>query len=110
MVLGCVTGFRIQELLSITVSQVWDGFDVVREVAVSRRDLKGGRGLYRRSVRSRRVPLAEPVREAIRQSLGTVDTDNPNRGLFATSRSHGAGMNRVAGVSSARASLGRMRH
>jgi integrase/recombinase XerD len=94
VVLGCATGFRIQELLSITVSQIWDGLDVVCEVAVARRELKGGRGPCRRSIRSRRVPLAEPVREAIRQHLSAVGTDDPDRGLFATGRSRGAGMNR----------------
>jgi integrase len=44
LILGCATGYRIQELLSLTVGQVWDGADVVREITVARKDLKGGRG------------------------------------------------------------------
>lgn len=58
LVVGAGTGFRIQELTSLTVGQVWDGTAVTKEVTISRRDLKGGQGVYMRSVRSRRVPLA----------------------------------------------------
>jgi integrase len=78
--------------LSLTRAQVWDGADVTREVTVERRDLKGGRGARRRSIRSRRMPLSEPVRAAIREHLASIDPEGTF--LFETSRSAGKGMNR----------------
>jgi len=94
VVLGCATGYRIQELLSVTVGQVWDGQDVTRKITVARRDLKGGKGAHRKSIRGRRVPLSETVREAIRDHLAAIGTDDPQRSLFATNRSEGGAMNR----------------
>jgi len=94
LVLGCATGYRIQELLSLTVGQVWDGDDVVKEVTLARRDLKGGRGAYKRAVKGRRVPLSEAVRGAVRDHLTAIGPGEASRFLFATGRSHGAGMNR----------------
>ncbi len=94
LVLGCATGYRIQELLSLTVGQVWDGADVVKEITVARRDLKGGRGAYKRAVKGRRVPLSEAVRGAVRDHLTAIGPGEAARFLFATGRSHGAGMNR----------------
>jgi len=95
LVLGCGTGYRIQELLGLTVSQVWDGTDVPHEITIARRDLKGGKGAYKRSVRGRRVPLSEPVRSAIRDHLAAIGTGEPGRFFFATGRSQGGhGMNR----------------
>lgn len=54
---GLRTGFRACELSSLTVGQVWDGSQVAGEITVSRCNLKGGRGVRRRAVRSRTVPL-----------------------------------------------------
>jgi integrase len=93
LVLGCSTGYRIQELLSLTFAQVWDGTDVAREITIARRDLKGGKGARRKSVRSRRVPLSETVRAAIRDHLAVIGVDDPQRAIFATARSEGGGMN-----------------
>jgi integrase len=88
VVLGCATGFRITELLSLTVGQVWNGHDVAREVTVARRHLKGGRSAHCRAVHARRVPLAEPARAAIRDFLATLGPNPPpERHLFTTSRS-----------------------
>ena len=95
LVLGCATGFRIQELTSLTVSQVWDGSAVTKEITVARRDLKGGQGVYMRSVRSRRVPLSDAVRAVISEHLKVIGVDNTGRTLFATGRSQpGAGIDR----------------
>ena len=58
--------------------------------------LKGGRGAYYRSVRGRRVPLAKPVREAIREHLARIGTDNPDRALFSTTCAKGEPMDRSA--------------
>lgn len=95
LVLGAATGYRIQELTSLTVGQVWDGIAVTKEVTISRRDLKGGCGVYMRSVRSRRVPLSDAVRAVIGEHLEIIGADDPSRALFATGRSQpGAGIDR----------------
>ena len=64
IIAGTQVGYRITELLTWTVGQVLgaDG-DIVREVTVNRADLKGGKGVRKRSVRSRRVVLNERARE-----------------------------------------------
>ena len=92
--LGCGTGYRISELLALRVRDVWTGTGVAKELTIARRNLKGGRGAYHRSVRGRRVPLAEPVREAIREHLLKIGTDNPDRALFSTTQAQGEPMDR----------------
>lgn len=96
IVLSCATGFRIKEVLSLTVGQVLDPAtaEVVREVTIARRNMKGGRGLWQRSVRGRRVPLGEPVRLAIRDYLATLGEPDPAAALFATCKSRGKPMAR----------------
>jgi integrase len=94
--LGCGTGYRISELLALRVCDVWNGHEVAHEVFVARRNLKGGRGAYLRSVRGRRVPLAEPVRDAIREHLERIGIDNPERALFSTTQAQGEPMDRSA--------------
>lgn len=94
LALGCGTGFRIQELLAVTVGHVWQREMVAAEITLARRDLKGGQGAYRRAVRSRRVPLGESVRKALAAHLATIGTDVPARPLFATARSGTEGMDR----------------
>lgn len=94
--LGCGSGYRISELLALRVRDVWTGTEVARELTIARRNLKGGRGAYHRSVRGRRVPLAEPVREAIREHLVTIGTDSPDRALFSTTFAKGEPMDRSA--------------
>jgi integrase len=62
---GLALGFRVSELLSLRVGDVWrDG--PAQEITVSRAKLKGGAGRYRRSVRSRSVPVSPELAEAIR--------------------------------------------
>ena len=94
--LGCGTGYRISEILALRVRDVWNGHEVGHQVTIARRNLKGGRGAHSRSVRGRRVPLAEPVREAIREHLGKIGTDNPDRALFSTTQAQGEPMDRSA--------------
>ncbi len=74
----------------------WTGTEVARELTIARRNLKGGRGAYHRSVRGRRVPLAEPVRDAVREHLMKIGTDNHDRALFSTTQSQGEPMDRSA--------------
>ena len=61
IILGCATGFRITELLSLTVGQLWDATkgEVTREISVARRKMKGGRGANNRSIKSRRGHLTD---------------------------------------------------
>lgn len=94
LALGCGTGFRIQELLAVTVCHVWQRETVAAEITLARRDLKGGQGAYRRTVRSRRVPLGEGVRKALAAHLVVIGVDDPAHPLFGTSRSNGTGMDR----------------
>ena len=70
---GTQVGYRIGELLTWTVGQVLTPErEVVREVTVSRALLKGGSGVKRRSIRSRRVVLNEKARAAIRDYIGSL--------------------------------------
>ncbi len=96
VVLSCATGFRIKEVLSLTIGQVCDAAtaEVVREVTIARRNMKGGRGVWQRSVRGRRVPLGESVRQAIAEYLATLGPLDPAAALFATCRSGGKPMSR----------------
>jgi integrase len=91
VLLGLHTGFRIHELLSIRVDQVWTGTEVRESLRVERSALKGGKGAFRRRVTSRRVPLHPNAAEAIqayleqRLRLGPLPENTP---LFP-SRKHG---------------------
>jgi integrase len=94
LALGCGTGFRIQELLAVTVGHVWERDAVSYEITLARRNLKGGMGAYRKAVRSRRVPLGESVRKALGAHLAVIGTDDPARPIFGTNRSGADGMDR----------------
>lgn len=50
-------GFRISELLSLTLGDVWAGGRIRPRVTVARARMKGGRSCRRRSVTGRSVPL-----------------------------------------------------
>lgn len=80
LVVGTNLGYRITELLTLTVGQVLtpEG-DVAREVTVARALLKFGRGVRKRSVRSRRVALNEKARGAIRDYFASLDYVPPGR-------------------------------
>ena len=58
VVMGMHTGFRIKELLSLRVSDVWNGMEVARTVNVAKGFMKGKRA-------ARSMPLHEKVREAL---------------------------------------------
>jgi len=94
LVVGCGTGYRITELLSLTIGQVWTGTEVAREITIARRQMKGGAGAYKRAVRSRRMPLSEPVRAAIMEHLQTIGIDQPESAFFRTTRTASGGMDR----------------
>jgi integrase len=96
VILACASGFRIKELLSLRYLQLYDvtSGEVAMDVTIPRRDLKGGRGRKKRSVRSRRVPLGESVRAAIADYVAKLpEPPRPHAAIFSTSRSRGRGMN-----------------
>jgi len=66
---GRLTGFRITELLSIRVGDIWGLAGVRSEITLSRQRLKGGQGAQRRRVRSRTVPLNPQLRAALQTYL-----------------------------------------
>ena len=90
IIAGTQVGYRITELLTWTVGQVLgaDG-DIVREVTVSRADLKGGKGVRKRSVRSRRVVLNERARGVIRDYIASLGCVPPADQFLFRSRSGG---------------------
>lgn len=88
IIAGTQVGYRITELLTWTVGQVLgaDG-NVVREVTVTRSLLKGGSGVHKRSVRSRRVVLNERARGVIRDCIASLGRVPPADEFLFQSRS-----------------------
>jgi len=72
LTLALATGFRVSELLTLTFGQLLDEQgEIAKDVTISRRFLKGGRGCRARSVRSCRVALSDRARAAIATFLTT---------------------------------------
>jgi len=68
------TGFRVSEILGLTWSQILTPFGEISDsVTIERAQLKGGAGVRRKAIRSRRVPLNERVRSAIADYLGSLN-------------------------------------
>jgi integrase len=66
---GLFTGFRITEVLRLTVGHVWRDGAPVHEITLSRRFLKGGAGAGKRGLSSRTVPVHDSLRAAIQTYL-----------------------------------------
>ncbi len=62
-------GFRISELLSLALGDVWAGGRIRPRVTVERARLKGGRSCRRRSVTARSVPLNARAAAALERHL-----------------------------------------
>ncbi len=95
--MGLHTGFRVHELLSIEIAQVWNGTQVRTQLQVARSRMKGGAGVGRRCVSSRTVPLHPVVVEALQEYLADrhyQGTLGPAVPLFL-SRQSGAGLGRL---------------
>ncbi len=95
---GRLTGFRITELLSIRVGDIWDLAGVRSEITLSRQRLKGGHGVQLRRVRSRTVPLNPRLRAALQTYLderfaGTEPA--PDAFLFASRTGENRPISRV---------------
>jgi hypothetical protein len=88
---GVSVGYRGTEILTWTIGQVLTtAGEVAREVTVTRALLKGGSGLKKRSIRSRRVVLNEKATGAIWDYIASVDyVPRPEEFLFE-SREGGA--------------------
>ena len=89
IVLGLNTGFRITELLSLDVGQVWERGTVRPRITVMRAHLKGGRGRRRRSLTSRSVPVNAAVAAILEQYLFArfgSGPANPKAPLFPSQR------------------------
>lgn len=68
--MGIYTGFRIRELLSLRVNDIWDGTQVTRQVHIAKGFMKG------RS-KSRTMPLHENVRDVLSSYLQSTRMWHP---------------------------------
>jgi integrase len=78
-VLGLKSGFRISEMLSLRVSDVWRDGKVVEAVSVARKRMKG-------KVAARKVPLNREAARAIQEWLDVLGTHRPKAPLFESQR------------------------
>jgi integrase len=84
VLLGVSTGYRISELLSLRVRDVWFAGRPADEVTIARRQMKFGRGCRRRSVRARTVPLNADAKRAVLTLVGA--DPEPARFLFRSQK------------------------
>jgi integrase len=78
-VMGLKTGFRISELLSLKVKDVWKDGHAAKVVRVPRKAMKGQHA-------ARSLPLHEEARAAIRAWLEVLGTHRPDAFLFEGQR------------------------
>lgn len=91
-ILGIKTGFRISEMLSLKIGDVYVGGKAVPVIKVTRSLMKGGAGKQRRKVFSREVPLHSTVLQAIEEH---VLLDLPNHYLFQSRQGDNKPISRV---------------
>ena len=77
IVLELNTGFRIAELLSLNLDQVWGNSAIRASIRVARAKMKGGRSRRRRSVIGRVVPVNAAVAAILKKYLATRYPDRP---------------------------------
>ena len=81
--LGVNTGLRVSSLLSLRWSQLMQGCETVAILEVPRRFLKNGRGVHRKKITSRRIPLNSAAAAAVKEwafarfGSGPVDPEAP---------------------------------
>jgi len=104
VLLALHTGFRIHELLSIRVEQVWTRKGVRESLCVERSALKGGKGVRRRRVTSRKVPLHPNAAEAIQGYLGQRSKRGPldPKGPLFPSLKGGRGLRSISATQASR--------
>jgi integrase len=74
-ILGCKTGFRISELLSLTVGDVYRNGQVLDRVRVAKRNVKG-------KTRSHELPIHPEAKQAIQAWVVTMPVTDPAAPLF----------------------------
>lgn len=79
--LGLATGFRVSELLSITVQDIFRQGVVLDSVSVGRVNMKG-------QVAARTVPLGPQARKAVIEYLATIVNLRSEMRLFPFTRQH----------------------
>jgi integrase len=86
---GVYTGFRIHELLSLRIGNVWRNNEPAREITIARQNLKGGTSAFARRVRSRTIPVHPVLRAAIQNYIFSRYTDQippPDDCLFPSKK------------------------
>lgn len=78
-ILGLKSGFRISEMLSLRVTDVWKDGKVAEVVSVARKRMKG-------KVAARKVPLNYEAARAIQDWLDVLGTHRPEAPLFESQR------------------------
>ncbi|XHR27217.1 MAG: tyrosine-type recombinase/integrase [Chthoniobacteraceae bacterium] len=73
-IFGCKTGFRIAEILSLRVRDIFDGEAIRDAVTIAGKNLKGGK---RYALKSRSMPMHMAAKEAIRAWLRMSKMDHP---------------------------------
>ncbi|WP_438482560.1 tyrosine-type recombinase/integrase [Oleiharenicola lentus] len=89
------SGFRVSELLAIRIQDVWHNGAARPTLTIARRLLKGGRGVHRRSVPSRTIPIGAALAAALARYVPTrlASGAQPSDMLFA-SRVRGRALSR----------------
>lgn len=93
ILLGLHTGFRSRELGSMTIAHVLNDDGTIRtSLALERRHLKHGRGMYRQKIRTRTVPLSPQARTALENYLAerrAAGMAEPTAPLFRSRKGFG---------------------
>jgi len=79
LILGLKSGFRISEMLSLRVSDVWKDGKVAEAVSIARKRMKG-------EVTARKVPVNLEAAKAIQDWLEVLGTHAPDAPLFESQR------------------------
>jgi integrase len=85
-----MAGFRISEVRLLRVGDVWRDGNIREEIVLRRGRLKGGRGLWKRRVRERKVPVHPQLQAALQNFINKLfgnDLPDPRAYLFTGRKS-----------------------
>jgi integrase len=88
-IIGLRTGFRISELLSLTIEGVTQYGQVSAHITVNRKNMKGKRS-------SRTVPLHPQAKAIVQQYLGTITNASGDTKLFPIKRRQASNVIKMA--------------